>query len=89
MNEYDSLCYAQVPVLVTLQVPDVSFQGQPFVYSTRTYIPGVMSPDDAETLLTDTVRNGAIAFFMESMGYDEAGAVTAVHCNAVKVERLA
>lgn len=75
-----------VAVMVTIQVPEASYQGQPFIYSTRTYVPRMMSPCDAERLLEDSVRNGAIAFFMENMGYDEATATNTVCPNAVKVE---
>jgi hypothetical protein len=86
MNESTPLTPDRVAVMVTIQVPEASFEGHPFVYSTRTYVPRVMSPDDAERMLEHSVRNGAIAFFMENMGYDEAAATNAVCPNAVKVE---
>jgi hypothetical protein len=69
MNPNESLPLAAdcVPAMVTIQVPDASYQGQPFVYSTRTYVPNLMSPCDAERLLQESVRNSVIAFYMENL----------------------
>jgi D-arabinose 5-phosphate isomerase GutQ len=86
MSTYSTSYADRLPVIVSIHVPGVAATEQPFLYSTQTYVPGMMSLCEAEAMLKQTVRDGAIAHLMETMGLDEAQAVATICPDAVKVE---
>lgn len=74
------------PVIVSIHVPGIATGEQPFRYATQTFIPTIMSPSEAEAMLKQTVRAGAIAHLMETMGWDEAQSVATLCHDAIKIE---